>query len=79
MCGYEYSIQNPTWYDDETPSHDICICCGVQFGYEDDNYSGVVAYRTRWVNDGAKWFSAGRKPKDWNLESQLVNIPDKWK
>jgi hypothetical protein len=79
VCGYEYSIDNPAWNDDETPSHDICICCGVQFGYEDDAYEGVINYRTKWLNEGAKWFSFEQKPSEWNFEIQKNNIADKWK
>ena len=79
VCGYEYSIESPTWEDDETPSHNICICCGVQFGYEDDIYKGVIEYRNKWIKEGAKWFSPNRKPEDWDLEVQLKQIPNRWK
>ncbi len=78
-CGYEYPIDNPIWFDDESPSYDICSCCGVQFGYEDDDYEGVVGYRKHWLREGAKWFSANRRPKDWDLKIQLKQIPDRWK
>lgn len=79
ICGYKYSIDSPTWYDDETPSHDICICCGVQFGYEDDTYQGVVEYRNYWIKNGSKWFIKKYMPENWDLQTQLNNIPDKWK
>ena len=79
VCGIESEINNPPWYDEETPSHEICPCCGVQFGYEDDGYHSVTGYRNQWLKAGAKWFSVGQRPKDWNLEVQLQNIPDRWK
>jgi hypothetical protein len=66
-------------YDEELPSHEICPCCGVRFGYEDDSYDGVIDYRHQWFKERAKLFSIGRRPNDWNLEAQLKNIPYKWK
>ena len=79
VCGYSY--QSPTWFDDETPSNDICVCCGVQFGYEDTTRDGVSEYRNEWIAKGAIWFSKHHKQKlkDWNLEAQLSQVPDKWK
>lgn len=79
ICGYEYPVDNPAWYDDESPSHDICICCGVEFGYDDTNYKAVLDYRNHWLNSGAKWFSPGKRPKDWILEEQLKSIPERWR
>ena len=78
VCGLKYS--EPTWFDQETPSHEICVCCGVQFGYEDTNLAGVQAYRNNWINNGARWFSAHHrfKMENWDLESQLLQIPEKW-
>ncbi|MBL7719068.1 MAG: hypothetical protein JNL72_09560 [Flavipsychrobacter sp.] len=79
VCGYVYPLDNPAWFNEVTPSHDICICCGVQFGYEDTTNDGVTDYRKRWLANGAEWFSPDFKPKDWNLENQLMKIPEKWK
>jgi CRISPR/Cas system-associated protein Cas10 (large subunit of type III CRISPR-Cas system) len=77
VCGREFTIDNAPWNDDEMPSHEICPCCGVQFGYEDDIYAGVNDYRNQWLNGGAKWFSPGLRPKDWILEAQLKNISER--
>lgn len=78
VCGYKY--QDPTWFEDETPSHDICVCCGVQFGYEDTQQEAVREYRNNWMQNGAKWFSANHRFKlnSWDLELQLLQIPNKW-
>jgi hypothetical protein len=79
VCGYEYLIDNPTWHDDETPSNDICVCCGVQFGYEDCDYESVIGYRKHWLGEGAKWFSRNKQPKEWTLETHLKQIQERWK
>ncbi len=35
VCGYD--MQYPIWDDDGLgPTHDICACCGCEFGYDDD-------------------------------------------
>lgn len=79
VCGWEFTMENAPWFDNETPSHEICPCCGVQFGYEDDTYLGIVAYRSQWISQGAKWFTIGLMPKNWNLDEQLQNIVKKWR
>lgn len=76
VCGYQYPIDNPTWEDEETPSHDICICCGNQFGYNDADVEQVREYRAYWISAGAKWF--GSTPQKIDIEQQFKNIPTKW-
>ena len=61
-------------------SHEICPCCGVQFGYHiSPGVSGGVKNRIRelrqkWIDKGAQFHFEEDKPKDWNLEKQLANI-----
>lgn len=78
VCGL---IQDePPWGDDgATPMYEICDCCGVEFGYEDATPLGVARYRQAWLDAGAKWNNRKRLPGSWDLEAQLVSIPQQWK
>lgn len=37
----------------DTPSFEICDCCGVEFGYEDRINKSIQKYRENWLNNGA--------------------------
>lgn len=69
-CGYDFGSVL-----DEN-NQDICPCCGCQIGYN-YLYDGRGAKRCRgeWLNEGAKWFDPEKKPKNWNVNVQLKNIP----
>lgn len=76
VCGLE---QNFPWGESgQDPTHDICECCGVEFGYEDFTLKAVRNYRKSWIESGGKWWNEKFKPKNWNLEKQLKNIPPKF-
>lgn len=78
VCGYELS--SAPWGDDgDTPSWDICPCCGTEFGYEDCTLVSAKNKRNRWFADGCKWFDPKSRPLDWDCEHQLENIPDEFK
>jgi hypothetical protein len=63
-----------------TPTHDICFCCGIEFGIEDSgSLEEIKAYRERWIDMGGEWCLLSAKPADWNLEEQLANIPDRFR
>ena len=68
------------WGDDgKFPTHDICSCCGTEFGYEDSNLKAIRNHRKKWLSNPGKWFSPDKKPDHWSAEAQLKNIPDKYK
>lgn len=78
VCGL-YLEHYPWGEDGRSPSLDLCPCCGVQFGVDDDTIDIIKAYRAKWLNEGAKWFQKKLKPEQWHLDKQLSNIPDKFK
>ena len=55
---------------------DICDCCGVEAGYEDNSRESTFAYRAAWIKAGAKWFNPKARPADWDLKQQLAYIPE---
>jgi hypothetical protein len=64
------------WGEDEiTPSFEICVCCGTEFGNDDATISAVYRSRDIWLKNGAQWFMRKFKPVFWNLEEQLNHIP----
>lgn len=77
VCGYY--ISNPPWgYDNQTPTYEICSCCGVEFGNEDYCLLSIIRYRKEWKEKGMPWFERKLKPSNWSFEIQKREIPDKW-
>jgi hypothetical protein len=77
VCGAP-SDELPWGEDGNTPSFNICNCCGVEFGYEDCNLSSIRIYRNQWVSKGYPWYHKKLKPYKWDLlkaVQQLNNIP----
>lgn len=78
VCGFKQH-DFPWGQDGETPSFDICACCGVEFGYEDATLISVKKYRSNWIEGGSKWFSIKDRPLNWNKDNQFKYIPDEFK
>lgn len=78
VCGLDQGFE-PWGNDGETPSFDICGCCGVQFGYQDCNEFYVKKFRQEWLEKGANWFDPKEMPEGWSLEEQMKGIPDQFK
>lgn len=59
------------------PSHEVCACCGYEFGFDDAPGSYMIdalsfsEYRERWIADGCPWFDESAKPAEWDLQTQL--------
>lgn len=79
VCGLKQSEKQ--WGDDgNTPSYNICSCCGVEFGNEDFYLDDLREYRDEWLNTKkGKWFKPKKIPENWSLEEQLRQIPEKYK
>ncbi len=69
-CGFP-DLDEPPYYDGNIPSHNICECCGIEFGYEN-----TASYRKKWIENGCNWFSTEFKPLNWSFETQIKNISD---
>ena len=49
ICGYT-ELNEGSWGEDgNSPSFDICPCCGVEFGYEDCFEIEINKYRVNWL------------------------------
>lgn len=44
ICGL-YSEDKPWGEDGNCPTYEFCLCCGVEFGYEDYTVESVINYR----------------------------------
>jgi hypothetical protein len=77
ICGL-YIADFPWGEDGNSPTYQICSCCGVEFGNEDYTTESIKRYRQEWIKKGAKWFNLGEKPENWNLEKQLKSIPNEF-
>jgi hypothetical protein len=75
-CGY--GLKQAPWTED-SPSDEICPCCGIYFGFDD--FAGgnpslrietYKSWRMKWVTNGQRWFSSSSpKPLSWNPKTQL--------
>jgi hypothetical protein len=73
ICGLFH--EDAPWGEDcNSPTFDICDCCGVEFGYEDATIEAADRFREIWIKNGAHWFNEKGKPEDWNLLNQLAKI-----
>jgi hypothetical protein len=78
VCGY-LDEQDPPWGEDgETPSFDICVCCGVTHGYQDTLVESVKKYRKTWMDSGCQWETKRFLPTNWNASEQLENVPPEY-
>lgn len=77
VCGL-YSKTPPWGEDNQTPTYEICSCCGVEFGNEDYTLGSIKSYRDNWINSGLKWFDPKERPANWDYKKQLENIPKEY-
>lgn len=79
VCGYRLGFAP---WNGASASDEICPCCFIQFGYddgsaEDENLRAQVytEWRKRWIAEGMRWNSKGRKPPhEWDPIKQLRSI-----
>lgn len=74
VCGFD-GLLEPAYDESGSPSYEICMSCGFEFGFDDDS-EGVSfeAHRRQWLDDGATWFDPDARPADWDLAAQLSRI-----
>ncbi len=78
VCGLY--IKDLPWGDNnDSPTYEICPCCGVEFGNEDCTLESIKEFRQNWIDTGAIWFAPDEKPKNWDMEEQLKEIPNGFK
>lgn len=67
VCGYS---DDADFYPRD---HQICGCCGTEFGYDDRVFTHRQL-RSRWIAAGFPWFDpAEPRPLNWNAYLQLLN------
>jgi hypothetical protein len=57
----------------------ICDCCGSESGYEDLQRRSILAARERWLENSFAWFTKKKRPVRWNADTQMSQIPEKYK
>ncbi|ALM36766.1 hypothetical protein P405_15815 [Streptomyces sp. FR-008] len=76
ICGLD---DGESLYEDGFPRYVICECCYNESGIGDDTVTQVRELRGYWVGHGAQWHKPQSRPADWDLLSQLANIPPEWR
>jgi hypothetical protein len=82
VCGFEYDDENAPWtkFDNQWfPNYEICVCCRVHFGIGDTSEISVTSHRENWIASGGDFDYKPLKPRDWSIETQLKNIPKRWR
>jgi len=58
------------------PSYEVCVCCGFEFGNDDEpgtaTGSTFTAYLREWIATGCNWFNPEKCPSGWSLDFQLT-------
>ncbi len=75
VCGFDYVDEPPWGPDGDSPSFDICACCGVEFGYTDSSIESIKQFRQQWIDSGWPWRMPKMTPPGWDSEKQLSNLP----
>lgn len=77
-CGNPDLKELPFYNGDplNSPSHEICACCGFQFGFTDlDLHITYEQWRQQWIAGGMVWDKGRSKPpQGWDPHQQLLNI-----
>ena len=56
VCGFD-GLGEAAFSSSNEPSHEVCSCCGFEFGFDGSNDPVVFKeFRERWINNGSKWF-----------------------
>lgn len=58
---------------------DICPCCGIQYNALELDVESTRIERQKWIKDGYPWFQLEERPKNWNPNEQLNQIPLKYR
>ena len=71
VCGFK-GLTEPPYDKHGSPSHEICPCCGFEFGFE--GKEDMARFREDWAKKGAPWFTPSLKPAGWDLQRQLAGL-----
>ena len=57
-------------------SLDVCLCCGFQYGYTDDDQGhSFQSWRDQWIAEGMPWRGVGQgKPRGYDPVEQLTHV-----
>lgn len=62
-------------------THEICSCCGTQFGLDVQDSKDIETVREEWLSSGAPWFDNEKdifpsKPIYWSVSLAKEQIKD---
>ncbi|WP_419905226.1 hypothetical protein [Kiloniella sp.] len=75
VCGWPGLEEDPApMYD----NHDICCCCGTQFGLEVRSVGDIAGVRREWLEEGAPWFYDDDDENDPADDDETTKEPNNW-
>ena len=72
VCGFELDYY-PWGKDGQSPTYNICQCCGTEAGYDDVSSKSIMEAKERWLKN-PKWFNELKRPEKWDIQKQLKNV-----
>jgi hypothetical protein len=75
VCGFD-TLEEPPYSASGAGLHEICPCCGFQFGVTDDDQGiSFHEWREGWIEQGMSWDSnRSSPPPGWNPLEQLSKL-----
>lgn len=72
VCGFINLEQVPIY---PFSSHEICSCCGTEYGLDVQRIEDVELVRQEWLDEGAPWFyDDADRPDGWNMSTAIFQI-----
>jgi hypothetical protein len=77
VCGFD-GLDEAPYSPSGYGQHEICPCCGFQFGVTDDDLGiSFHEWRQAWIDQGMPWDKgSSNPPPGWNPQKQLRNLRD---
>ena len=72
VCGFDL---NEPPYKDGYPSYDICVCCGFEYGFDDQSEGHTFeSYRANWIDTRFQFFDKKFQPANWNEAMMRIQV-----
>ena len=75
-CGYD--VSDSMILTRVPPSKNVCDCCGLSLGQNENSLEKIRKYRNEWLQHPMLWHNPQAMPENWKLEDQMEHIPPQY-